>query len=104
MSFSVDDKIKFLCRELALRKNVYPKWVDAGRITQEYADREIAVMQEIHDDFIALARLGDRGRPHCARTSSSQKSQDHRGLYAAVGSRAVEGRARGAFWPCVRAA
>jgi hypothetical protein len=36
-------------RELAMRKNVYPKWVAAGRMKQDAADKEIAAMQAIHD-------------------------------------------------------
>lgn len=58
MSFTIDDKIKCLRREIALRKNVYPKWVDSGRMKKEDAEREIAVMQAIHDDLMALAPLG----------------------------------------------
>lgn len=45
------DKIKSLRREIAMRKNVYPKWIESGRMTKEAADREIAVMQAIHDDY-----------------------------------------------------
>lgn len=34
-------------RELALRRNVYPKWVREGRMTQAKADDEIAGMEAI---------------------------------------------------------
>jgi len=51
MSFTADDKLKCLRREIALWKTISPKWVDSGRMKQEEADREIAVLQEIHDDY-----------------------------------------------------
>lgn len=39
-------KLKECCaREAALRKNVYPKWVNSGKMTQEKADEEIYLMQ-----------------------------------------------------------
>jgi hypothetical protein len=41
---SLTDQIACLKREIALRKNVYPKWVGQRRMTQDEADREIARM------------------------------------------------------------
>ena len=38
-------------RELGMRKNVYPKWVKAGRMKQETADMEIETMSEIYEYF-----------------------------------------------------
>lgn len=38
------DELACLERELALRRNVYPKWVATGKMTQEKADYEIAQM------------------------------------------------------------
>lgn len=38
-------------RELALRGRVYPRRVEAGAMTQEKADREIAVMEAIVADY-----------------------------------------------------
>jgi len=44
---------KRLCaaREVLLRKRVYPGLVERGRMTQAEADREIAAMQAIADDY-----------------------------------------------------
>ena len=47
-------------------------------------------------------RQDDRGRSHRPRAAPAQEGQDHRGRDAAVGPRAVEGRARGALRPRVR--
>jgi hypothetical protein len=38
-------------RELAMRRSAYPRWIAQGRMKQEIADREIAVMQAIVDDY-----------------------------------------------------
>lgn len=45
------DKIRCLKREVALRKNAYPRWVDIGRMKQAEADREIEVMLAILHDY-----------------------------------------------------
>ena len=41
-------------RELGVRKNVYPKWVNNGRMTQKKADEEINTMREIYEYFKEL--------------------------------------------------
>ena len=49
---------KFACiqRELALRRRVYPRWIGKGHITEAKAKREIAIMQEIADDYEILMK------------------------------------------------
>lgn len=44
---------KYNCakRELAMRKKVYPRWVEAGLMTQQKADQEIACMSAIVEDY-----------------------------------------------------
>lgn len=47
---------KYACavREAELRRRVYPRWISDGRMTQAAADREIALMDEIARDYLAL--------------------------------------------------
>lgn len=45
------DKISCLRRELALRRNVYRKRVMAGAMDENLADRELAVMYAILQDY-----------------------------------------------------
>lgn len=45
------DKLACVNRELAMRRNVYPKFVSSGRMSQQKADREIAVMEAIVTEF-----------------------------------------------------
>ena len=41
---TLTEQIAELKREIALRKNVYPKWVASGRMKQAEADRALARM------------------------------------------------------------
>lgn len=52
--YSIEDMIKCVERELALRKLMYPKWVMSGRMKQEEANREINTMQAIHETLYEL--------------------------------------------------
>lgn len=58
MSVAIDDQIKCVAREIAMRKNVYPKWVANGRMKQEAADREIAGMEAVIETLKAV-KLND---------------------------------------------
>ena len=44
-------KLKCVERELALRRNVYPKWVAQGKMTQAAAAKEIQIMEDIANDY-----------------------------------------------------
>ena len=45
------DKRACLERELRMRRRVYPRWVQAGKLSQAEADREITVMEAILADY-----------------------------------------------------
>jgi hypothetical protein len=47
MTVSIQEQLKCAQREAAMRRNVYPKWIAARRMTQEKADAEIAAMEAI---------------------------------------------------------
>lgn len=38
-------------REVRMRRRVYPRWVQDGKMTEEDAAREITIMQAIADDY-----------------------------------------------------
>lgn len=46
-SITLDDMIKELAWEISKRKDIYPKRVDAGKISQAEADRKIAVLRAV---------------------------------------------------------
>ena len=54
------DAEKFACvrRELALRKNVYPRLVEKGTMSQDTMEHELSVMQEIVVKIRALFHEG----------------------------------------------
>lgn len=52
--YTIEAQITCIRRELAMRKNVYPKWVASGRMKAEAADHEINCMQAVHDTLTAL--------------------------------------------------
>lgn len=50
-------------RELAMRRNVYPKWIATGRMRQAAADHEIECMEAIVatlEKCLLLAEVGDQ--------------------------------------------
>ncbi|WP_164512242.1 hypothetical protein [Oceaniglobus ichthyenteri] len=53
-------EMKHACalRELRMRRSTYPRWVRAKKMRQSEADREIAVMKAIADDYAAPDLLG----------------------------------------------
>jgi hypothetical protein len=54
-AFSARDKFNCASREVRMRMRVYPGWVEKGRMTKEQAERELALMRAIEDDYLALA-------------------------------------------------
>ena len=47
------DPIACVRREIALRRAVYPRWVEIGRITQAKAAHEVACMEAVLEQLIA---------------------------------------------------
>jgi hypothetical protein len=52
---SLDDMIRCADREAALRKRVYPKWINDERMSQDKADYEIACMEAIAEKLKNIA-------------------------------------------------
>lgn len=47
MPVPLSEQIKCVEREIVLRRRVYPRWVESGRMKQAKADQEIAAMEAI---------------------------------------------------------
>lgn len=45
MAWTLEAQIACVERELKMRLRVYPRWVEAGRMTQAKADAEIGAME-----------------------------------------------------------
>lgn len=44
---TLDDKIKEVKREIGLREHFYPIWIASGKLKQDTADRQLAVMRGV---------------------------------------------------------
>lgn len=58
MPFSIHEKISELRREVQMRKRVYGNRVQAKQMTQQQADRQLGLMQEILQDYEAQEAAG----------------------------------------------
>jgi hypothetical protein len=65
MTFTAEEKLISIRRELAMRKRVYPRWVEMGKMKLDQAEREIALMQAIAADYEgpAAIELGKKPLP-----------------------------------------
>ena len=52
MTFTAKQKLEAVERELSYRRRVYVNRVLTHRMTQELADRQIAIFEAIRDDYI----------------------------------------------------
>lgn len=51
MTFTREQKHAAAMREVKYRERVYPRWVAAQKMTQAFADQQIAVMRAIAEDY-----------------------------------------------------
>lgn len=59
MTYTPADKLACVERELAFRRRVYARRVDAGKMSQKNADKEIGCMEAIRDDYKREVDKGD---------------------------------------------
>lgn len=61
-NFTSKDKADEAAREVRMREHVYPPRVAAGKMRKDVADRNIAVMRAIAEDYRKLAEIeGQKG-------------------------------------------
>lgn len=51
MTFTQEQKRRCIEREIKQRERVYPRLVLAGKISQAFADEQLAIMRAILDDY-----------------------------------------------------
>ena len=58
MTEAISAEFKLACarRELAMRRRVYPRWLEEGRISKALAAREIRGMEAIVADYEAIVK------------------------------------------------
>jgi hypothetical protein len=55
MTFTNEQLAACAEREVKQRRRVYPRWVEDGRMSQAFADEQIALMEWIASDYRAKA-------------------------------------------------
>jgi hypothetical protein len=57
---SIDDqtKLTYLQSELTKKQQVYPKFIEMGRLTADDANTELQIMQAVVDDYTAKVGTG----------------------------------------------
>ena len=50
----IQEQIKCVEREIAMRKRVYPRWVAAGKMKSEAAEHEIRAMEAVLETLTSL--------------------------------------------------
>lgn len=50
------EKLRAIEREIGYRRLVYPRRVEAKKMTQKQADWQLQVMEAIRDDYLTLAK------------------------------------------------
>ena len=57
---TIDEQIAEVKREIAMRRGVYPKWVEAGSMQKSKADFQILAMEAV---LVSLQDLAKRNAP-----------------------------------------
>lgn len=78
MTIPLPEQIAEVRRELALRKNAYPRWIKNGTLKEADAERQIARLQAVHDTLVGLTAAKHRGRP-CHPNTRAAAAAFHRG-------------------------
>jgi hypothetical protein len=55
MTFTLEQLATCAEREVKQRRRVYPRWVEDRRMTQAFADEQLAMMEQIARDYRAKA-------------------------------------------------
>ncbi|TCR64661.1 hypothetical protein [Bosea sp. BK604] len=62
-SFSLSEKADAADREAKYRERVYPRWIESGRMKQDFADKQIRLMREIAKEYrLAAEAEAQKGR------------------------------------------
>lgn len=54
---TIHEQIQAVEREIAMRRRVYPRWVESQKMTQSAADHEIAAMEAVRESLNLVYEL-----------------------------------------------
>lgn len=52
---TLTEQIESVRRELSIRQDAYPRWVDAGRLNRDVAEHEIDCMKSVLATLVAVS-------------------------------------------------
>jgi hypothetical protein len=55
MTYSIERQLACVEREIRMREHVFPRWVEQKKISQKFADEELAVMRAVAETLRELA-------------------------------------------------
>jgi hypothetical protein len=58
MAISYGEQLACVERELTMRRRVYPRWIEAGKMTKAKADAEIRAMEAVAETLRGLEQRG----------------------------------------------
>lgn len=70
MKITLEDKMRAAAREVSFRKQVYPRLITQGKMTEFAATRHIMLMQAIVDDYAELIQKQSRAQASLFETSA----------------------------------
>jgi hypothetical protein len=97
-----EEKLACVKRELRMREYVYPRRVSMGSMTQETADREIAIIKAIVADYTAQVEKEEAVHPalggYCDTLSAYMRVSEHDRRLGGAGRAAPATEARRETW------
>jgi len=57
-TYTAEEKFRCAAREWEMRRRVYPRWIEQGKMTAEKSAWEIGMMAAIADDYRELTAKG----------------------------------------------
>ena len=63
---TLEEQIKEVEREIALRKSVYPRWIEKGKLKPDKAARQIETMEAVARSLYVLLSARDKASPRQA--------------------------------------
>jgi hypothetical protein len=51
VSYTDAEKLKEIEREITIRRKIYPSWIAQNRLSYATAEKQLAILQEIAEDY-----------------------------------------------------
>lgn len=69
---TLDEQLREVRREIALRERVYPGWIEKGKVSQMKADRHLFLMRAVGDTIAGLVRQEEAAAERRAQDTAAR--------------------------------